>query len=167
MANVEACKKKRYRRRCKKNEQNNMETIKISHLNTSGYTSKQRSNTKNNFSYCKNKDRNMGGIATLVANSHKQNNTKVGKGSKYDEYHIVRLDHIILPNNFINWFREQESRNTNEDIFHGGCSLGKEDQGEATILHSDMNIAVGDDKWGVNGNKTNISYGGKLGRSRS
>ena len=49
MANVEACKKKRYRRRCKKNEQNNMETIKISHLNTSGYTSKQRSNTKNTF----------------------------------------------------------------------------------------------------------------------
>ena len=37
-----------------------------------------------------------------------------------------------------------------------------EDRGEATILIGDMNRAVGEGKWGVKGNKTNISYGGKL-----
>ena len=109
----------------------------------------------------------MGGIATLVANSHKQNTTKVGEGFNNDEYIIVRLDHVNPPLNIINWYGEQESRNSNEDILLSWCRLRKdmeaiEDRGEATILIGDMNRAAGDDKWGITGNKTNISYGGKL-----
>ena len=55
----------------------------------------------------------MGGIATLVADSLKQNTTKVGEGSDGDEYNIVRLDHINPPVNIINWYGEQESRTPN------------------------------------------------------
>jgi hypothetical protein len=140
--------KTRRRRRKRKNK-----TVKIDilHSNTCGYSSKQEVWTnilkkeqpeivtvnetllkgkrkikqKDYFSYCKNRERNMGGIATLVANSLKENTTKVGEGSEGDEYNIVRLDHIKPPLNIINWYGEQESRNSNDDIPIVGTGLEK------------------------------------------
>ena len=68
----------------------------------------------------------MGGIATLVADTLKQNTTKVGEGSNGDEYIIVRLDHIIPPGNIINWYGEFESRTPNDDILHSWWRLRKD-----------------------------------------
>ena len=103
----------------------------------------------------------------MVLNSLKQNTTKVGEGANGDEYNIVRLDHTKPPLNVINWYGEQESRTPNEDILQSWCRLRKdlkniEDRGEATIVIGDMNRALGDGQWGIKGNKSNISFGGKL-----
>ena len=117
-------KKKRYRKRKNKSE-HKTEQIQVLHSNTSGYTSKQdcwkdildkekpdvvtfnetalkgkrRIKQQNYFSYCKNRDKNMGGVASMVSNDLKQYTTKVGEGKDGDEYNIVRLDHIKPPIN--------------------------------------------------------------------
>ena len=45
----------------------------------------------------------------------------------------------------------------------GRISLKKiEERGEACLLMGDINRAIDNDKWGVKGNKPNVSYGGQL-----
>ena len=109
----------------------------------------------------------MGGIATLVSNNLKQNTTKVGEGIDKDEYNIVRLDHVNPPLNIVNFYGEQESRTPNDDILNSWYRLTKdlkeiEGRGEAFLLVGDFNRAVGDDEWGIKGNKSKVSFGGQL-----
>jgi hypothetical protein len=109
----------------------------------------------------------MGGVATLVSNDLKQNTTKVGEGTLDDEYNIVRLDHVKPPVNVINYYGEQESRTPNDDILKSWYRLVKEikdieGRGEAFLLIGDFNRAVGGGKWGIEGNKCKVSFGGQL-----
>jgi hypothetical protein len=109
----------------------------------------------------------MGVVATLVIDHLKQNPTKVGEGKEKDEYIIIRFDHVKPPINIINWYGQQESRTDKEDILQSWSRLKNElnsieNRGEGCLLIGDMNRAVGDGKWGVQGNKPNVSYGGRL-----
>jgi hypothetical protein len=188
---VQVTAKKRRRRQRRKDTKK--EEIQILHSNTCGYSSKQecwndilnneqpdvvtlnettlkgkrRIKQKKYFSYCKNRDKNIRGVATLVSNKLKQNTTKVGEGKSGDEYNIVRLDHVQPPLNIINYYGAQESRSANEDILKSWCRLRKDmgdidRRGEACLLIGDLNRAVGSGNWGVEGNKDTISYGGQL-----
>ena len=37
-----------------------------------------------------------------------------------------------------------------------------ENRGESTLLIGDLNRAIGDGEWGVEGNKTHVTFGGQL-----
>ena len=91
--------------------------IKIIHSNIDGYTSKKESineiaeqeqpdvmtlndtNLKgklkvkvpNFFSYNKNRDKNKGGVSTVVANHLKHSTMKVTEGKEEDEYIVTRI----------------------------------------------------------------------------
>ena len=109
----------------------------------------------------------MGGVATAVANSLKNNTVKVGEGQNEDEYLITRVDHIYPPINVINVYEGQESRMTTKEVFDSWMRLKKDvdqilQRKEGVILIGDFNVSLGNDDHGIKGNHGKVSYRGKL-----
>ena len=181
------------RRSKKKKSTNNTVNIKIIQTNMDGYTTKQESlreiakdespdiitindtalkgkmkvKVPDFFSYSKNREKNKGGVATVIAEHLKPNTVKVGEGKEGDEYIIIRFDVTNPAINVINIYGQQESKTENDEIEKSWLRLLEdikdiEDRNEAVLIIGDMNKAVGNDEWGVRGNKENISNGGQL-----
>ena len=109
----------------------------------------------------------MGGVATAVTNSLRQNTVKVGEGKEDDEYLITRLDHVYPPINVVNVYGGQESRMTKKEILENWLRLRKDidlilKRKEGVVLIGDFNVALGNDDQGIKGNKERVSYGGHL-----
>ena len=109
----------------------------------------------------------MGGVATAVASSLKQNTVKVGEGENEDEYLVTRVDHIYPPINIINVYMGQESRMTTKEILENWMRLKKDidlilKRNEGIILIGDFNVALENGELGIMGNHEKVSYRGKL-----
>ena len=63
-------------------------------LNETSLKGKRKVRLKNYFSFCKNRSKAKGGVATVVANYLQSNTVKVAEGREGDEYLITRLDHV-------------------------------------------------------------------------
>ena len=186
-------KKRKPGRRAKGNNDKEKVDIKIIHSNVDGYTSKKESineivekekpdimtlndtNLKgklkvkipNYFSYNKTRDKNKGGVSTVVANHLKHSTMKVTEGKEDDEYIVTRFENTVPALNIINIYGTQESRTNDGEIERSWLRLMKdvseiEDRNEALLIIGDMNRKVGNDEYGVKGNKDKISYGGQL-----
>ena len=122
---------------------------------------------KGYFSYTKNREKNKGGVATVVANYLKANTVKVAEGKEGDEYIITRLDNTVPAINLINIYGEQEGRSSIDEIEKSWLRLHSdieeiEAQNEAVLIMGDMNRAIGDDDLGIKDNKNIISKGVKM-----
>ena len=171
--------------------------LKILHANVQGYSSKQASVeaiirdktpdvyclnetslkgkrkviVPNYFSYCKNHDKHMGGVATLVSQSLRPHTVRVAEGRKGDEYIITRLDHISPPINIINIYGDQEKADKEigrkEKVLESWNRLLQdlkeiESRKEHLLILGDLNRKVGTGILGIEGNNPNISFGGQL-----
>ena len=63
---------------------------------------KEKKKIKDYFSFCKNREKEKGGVGTLVADYLKSDTTKVAEGTDGDKYLIKRLDHVIPAINIVN-----------------------------------------------------------------
>ena len=166
-------KRKSTRRSKTKNKTEKVE-IKIIQTNCDGFTSKKESfddivevenpdvlvinetalkgNRKvkipHHFSYTKNREKNKGGVATVIANYLKTNTVKVGEGKEGNEYLITRFDHTVPAINLINIYGEQEGRTPAIEIEKGWLRLKSdieeiESRSEAIIIMGDMNRHIG------------------------
>ena len=119
------------------------------------------------FCYAKNRDKNKGGVATVVAEYLKPNTTKVTEGREGDEYIITRIDITAPALNVINIYGSQEGRVEKDEVEKSWLRLLEdindiEDRNEDVINIWDLNRAVGSDAFGVKANKSQVSYGGEL-----
>ena len=124
---------------------------------------------KDYLSFCLNRAEGAGGggIATLIANTIKQHATRVAENNKKEEYSIVRLEHIKPALNIVHVYGRVESRTSPEKVLEGWAEILKElshieDSQEAILMVGDWNRAVGSGAQGVEGNKSQVSYGGSL-----
>ena len=112
----------------------------------------------------------MGGVATAVENYLKPNAIKVTEGEGNDEYVVTRLDICNPALNVVNIYGEQEGRSGKEKVIEGWNRLRRDLdriklKGEFCFLVGDFNKKVGNDDMGVEGNRPEISFGGKLVRN--
>ena len=68
------------------------------------------------FCYAKNRERNKGGVVTLVAEYLKPNTSKVTEGREGDEYIVTRIDVTSPAFNVINIYGSQEGRVEKDEI---------------------------------------------------
>ena len=92
---------------------------------------------------------------------------KTGEGKGEDEYIITRFDNTIPAVNIINIYGTQESRTSKDEVENSWYRMMKdvteiEERNEAVIIIGDMNRSVGNDEYGIKGNKNKISHGGQL-----
>ena len=132
-------------------------------LNDTNLKGKLKVKVHKYFSYNKNREKFKGGVSTVIANHLKHNTMKVTEGTEHDEYIVTRFDHTVPPINIVNVYGAQESRNTDSDIEKSWLRLMKdvkdiETRNEATIIIGDMNCAIGDGQYGINGNKSKVSF---------
>ena len=149
------------------NEIAEKETPDIITLNDTNLKGKLKVKVPNYFSYNKNREKYKGGVAPVIANHLKHNTMKVTEGIEDDEYIVTRLDNTIPAVNVINIYGQQESRTSDSDIEKSWLRLLKvieeiEERNEALLLIGDMNRQIGNDIYGIKGNKSKISFGGKL-----
>ena len=139
-------------------------------MNETALKGKRKVRMKNYFSFCKNREKAKGGVATVVSNYLRPHTVRVCEGKEEDEYIITRLDHVVPPINIVNIYGQQESRAAKEEILNSWVRL-RDDlgailaRGEALLILGDMNISVGSDELGVSGNHDRVSYGGQLVRN--
>ena len=122
------------------------------------------------FSYNKNREKYKGGVSTIVSNHIKHNTMKVSEGKEGDEYIITRFYHTVPVINLVNIYGQQEGKTDNDEIEKSWHRLMNdvkeiEERKEAILIIGDVNRAIGNDEFGVEGNKPKISYGGHLIRS--
>ena len=109
-----------------------------------------------------------GGVATVVCNYLRPFAVKAGEGKENDEYIITRLDHVVPPVNIVNIYTDSRRALLLRRKYSKSWMRLREDlediqsRGEAILILGDMNIHVGSDEWGVEGNHSKISYGGQL-----
>ena len=84
----------------------------------------------------------MGGVATFVQYSWKQNSTRVAEGTGEEEFLVVRLDHVYPPINVINVYGGQESRMQKDEIYESWIKL--KDEVEKIILRKESVVLIGD-----------------------
>ena len=193
MGQFQPVKKRNPMRRVNKKVKPNTVDIKLIQTNVDGYTSKKESMCEiandekpdiitvndtalkgsmkvkipNYFCYSKNRERNKGGVATVVAEYLKPNTTKVTEGREGDEYIITRIDVTVPAINIVNIYGSQEGRTEKDEIEKSWLRLMEdikqiEDRNEDVLIIGDLNRAVGIGAHGVRGNKIKISQGGKL-----
>ena len=136
-------------------------------LNDTNLKGKLKVKVPDYFSYVKNREQNKGGVATVIANHLKSNVMKVAEGREGDEYIITRFDHTIPAMNIVNMYGQNESRTDNDEIEKTWIRLMQdvkeiEERNETVLIVGDLNKAIGNDEFGVKGNKSKISPGGKL-----
>ena len=113
------------------------------------------------------RNRRLSKSATAVANTLKQNWTKIGEGENDDEYLITRLDHVYQPINIVNVYSGQESHMSRKEVLDTWLRLKREidlilDRQEGVIMVGDYNRSLGNNELGIKGNHDKISYGGQL-----
>ena len=140
-------------------------------INETALKGQRKIKVQNYFSFCKNREKHMGGVATLVASYLRPNTVKVAEGRENDEYIITRLDNVTPPINIVNIYGEQEKGDEESDkrtkILESWKRLLEdideiEKRQEHVLLIGDMNRALGAGDWGVKGNKPFVSFGGQL-----
>ena len=136
-------------------------------LNDTKLKGKLKVKVPNYFSYDKNREKYKGGVSTIIANHLKHNTMKVTEGKEDDEYIVTRLDNTKPAINIINVYEQQESRNSDVELEKSWLRMMKdvkdiEERNEAVFIIGDMNRKVGNDKYGINGSKPTISFGGNL-----
>ena len=67
-------------------------------------------------SYNKIRDKNKGGVSTVVANHLKRSTMKVTEGKEDDEYIVTRFENTVPALNIINIYGTQESRTNDAEI---------------------------------------------------
>jgi exonuclease III len=87
---------------------------------------KQKIKIKDYFSFCKNREKEKGGVGTVVANHLKDVTTKVAEGKDGDEYIITRLEHVVPAINIVNVYGHQESREGKDQILASWIRLRKD-----------------------------------------
>ena len=68
------------------------------------------------FCFAKNREKNKGGVATVVAEYLKPNTTKVADGREGDEYIVTRFAITVPAFNLINIYGAQEGRVEKDEI---------------------------------------------------
>ena len=137
-------------------------------LNETNLKGKRKVKINKYFSFCKNRSKAKGGVATVVANYLQPYTAKVGEGNvEDDEYVITRIDNVVPALNIVNIYGQQESRTPNDQIYESWVRLSNDlneidMRGEAVLIMGDLNRAVGSDDRGVLGNHDRVSYGGQL-----
>ena len=140
-------------------------------INETALKGKRKINIQGYFSYCKNRDMHMGGVATLVSQTLRPHTVKVAEGREGDEYIISRFGHISPPVNIINIYGEQEKgdkeNGKKEKILESWNRLLQdlkeiESRKEHLLILGDLNRKVGTGILGIEGNNPNISFGGQL-----
>ena len=121
----------------------------------------------NYFSYDKNREKYKGGVSTIIANHVKHNTMKVTEGKEDNEYIVTRFDNTTPAINIINVYGQQEFRNSDVELEKSWLRMMKdvkdiEERNEAVFIIGDMNRKVGNDEYGINGNKPTISFEGNL-----
>jgi exonuclease III len=119
---------------------------------------------------CYNRNRacqNMGGVATAIRKDEQIYSLKVDEGIDNDEFILTRHSQFNPPINVLNIYGEIESRSNVKEIEERWCRLLEivskiESRNEAIILIGDMNKAVGNGEYGVQGNTNKVSFGGKM-----
>ena len=119
------------------------------------------------FCFAKNRERNKGGVATVVAEYLRPNTSKVTEGREGDEYIITRIDITDPAINVVNIYGSQEGRTDKDEIEKSWLRLMEdvkqiEERNEDVVIIGYLNRAVGTGAWGVKGNKDKISLGGQL-----
>ena len=126
---------------------------------------------KDYFSFCKNREKHMGGVATIISSHLRSHTVKVTEGKEGDEYIVSRFDHVHPAINIVNIYGDQEKSNMErgkkENILEGWNRLLQdlrdiETRGESVLIMGDMNRGVGAGEFGVKGNKHHVTYGGQL-----
>ena len=131
-------------------------------LNDTALKGNRKINLPNFFSYCKNRLKNKGGVATVISNTLKNNTVKITEGDNDEEFIVVRFNHTTPAINVVNWYGCQEGRSTKNKIMEMWENLRKVlddilSKSEGLILIGDFNRAMGSDKMlGIIGNKENI-----------
>ena len=136
-------------------------------LNDTNLKGKLKVKVPGYFSFGKNREKFKGGVATVIANHLKNNTMKVTAGQDDDEYIITRFDNTVPPVNIVNIYGQQESRTTDSEIEKSWLRLMKdvgdiESKNESIVIIGDMNRAIGNDQYGIQGNKSKVSFGGQL-----
>ena len=106
-------------------------------------------------------------MSTVIANHLKHSPMKVTEGKEDDEYTLTRFDNTVPAVNILNIYGNQQSRSNDGEIKRSWLRLMKdvseiEERNEALLINGDKNRKVGNDEYGVKGNKDKISFGGKL-----
>ena len=119
------------------------------------------------YCFAKNREKNKGGVATVIADYLKPNATKVVEGREGDEYIVTRFDITVPAINVINIYGAQEGRVDKDEIEKSWLRLMEdvkeiEELNEDVLIIGDLNRAVGGGAWGVKGNKDKITPGGQL-----
>ena len=193
MEQLKTVKKRNPRRRASKKISKKTVNIKLIQTNMDGFTSKKESlceiadnerpdiitindtALKGNlkvkipryFCYAKNREKNKGGVATVIADYLKDETTRVADGREGDEYIITRLNVTDPAINLVNIYGAQEGRVSKDEIEKSWLRLLEdvkeiEDRNENILIIGDLNRAVGSGPWGVRGNKDKITPGGEL-----
>ena len=136
-------------------------------MNDTALKGKMKVQIPNYFSFVKNREKNKGGVATVIANYLKPNTMKVTEGREGDEYIVTRFDNTTPPINVVNIYGQQEAKTDNDEIEKSWLRLMEdvkdiENRNEAVLIIGDLNRAIGNDEYGVQGNKSKTSFGGRL-----
>ena len=195
MGKLKPVKKRNPKRRSNNKARHNTDTVnlKLIQTNVDGYTSKKESiceianeekpdiHTVNDtalkgnmkikipkyFCYSKNRDKNKGGVATVVADYLNPNTSKVTEGRERDEYIITRIDITEPAINIVNIYGSQEGRTDKDEIEKSWLRLMEdvkqiEERNEDVLIIGDLNRAVGSGPLGIKGNKEKVAQGGQL-----
>ena len=110
-----------------------------------------------------------GGISTSIEKLLKSYATKVADDNENDEFMVTRLDHIKPALNIVHIYDRIEKREVGkpENVLGSWTKIlnelrSIEARKEAVLICGDLNRAVGCGEGGVLGNKSEVSYGGRL-----
>ena len=109
----------------------------------------------------------MGGISTSIKDKCRSSTVNVGQGEGDDEFLIVRLDNFNPAICVVNCYGEQEDREGKDKVQARWARLRVEldkikARGEECLLVGDLNKLVGNNMFGVTGNHSKVSMGGRL-----
>ena len=109
----------------------------------------------------------MGGVCTAVQNALKPHTVKIVEGEDDEEFLVTRIDKIKPALNIINVYGKIEDRMEAEEVLESWGRIKTEldniqARHESCILLGDFNRSIGAGEFGVQGNKPQISPGGKL-----
>ena len=107
-----------------------------------------------------------GGVASCISKEFKDSAVGVGEGVGDDEFLITRIESFSPALSVVNCYGEQR-KTTKEEVKAKWTRLRKElddirIRKDFCVLTGDLNKLVGCDEWGVQGNKPELSLGGKL-----
>ena len=137
-------------------------------LNETGLRGRNKVNVPGYLNFTKNRaEKAMGGISTSIKDKWRSSTVNVGQGEGDDEFLIVRLDNFNPAICVVNCYGEQEGREGKDKVQARWARLRVEldkikARGEECLLVGDLNKLVGNDMFGVTGNHSKVSMGGRL-----